>query len=173
MVLEEQDRLGGLVDDMLMLARIDEGRTPVPVEVDFDDVVFAEADRPYGIAIDVSRVDAVRVYGDAQQLARLVRNLVSNAVRHATSEVRISLAAANGEAVLAVADDGPGIPIEDRYRIFERFVRLEDSRAREEGGAGLGLALVGAVAAAHNGSVTVADSSLGGASFDLRIPLAP
>lgn len=172
-VLEEQDRLGGLVDDMLMLARIDEGRTPVPVEVDFDDVVFAEADRPYGIAIDVLRVEAVRVYGDAQQLARLVRNLVSNAVRHATSEVRISLAAVNGEAVLAVADDGPGIPIEDRYRIFERFVRLEDSRAREEGGAGLGLALVGAVAAAHNGSVMVADSSLGGASFELRMPLAP
>jgi signal transduction histidine kinase len=172
-VLEEQDRLGGLVDDMLMLARIDEGRTPVPVEVDLDDVVFAEADRPHGIAVDVSSVEAVRVNGDAQQLARLVRNLASNAVRHATSEVRISLAAVNGEAVLAVDDDGPGIPIEDRDRIFERFVRLEDSRTRDEGGAGLGLALVVAVAAAHNGSVTVADGSLGGASFELRLPLTP
>ena len=170
-VLEEQDRLSGLVDDMLMLARIDEGRTPVPVEVDLDDVVFAEAGRPHDIAVDVSKVEAVRVNGDAQQLVRLVRNLVSNAVRHAAGEVHLSLATVDGEAVLVVADDGPGIPIEDRDRIFERFVRLEDSRVRDEGGAGLGLALVGAVAAAHGGSVTVSDASLGGASFELRMPL--
>ncbi|MFW2382758.1 MAG: sensor histidine kinase [Acidimicrobiales bacterium] len=171
-VLEEQDRLGGLIDDMLMLARLDEGRTPKPVDVDLDDVVFAEAERPYGVTVDVSKVTPVRVNGDAQQLARLVRNLVSNAVRHASSEVRISLGAVSDEAVLCVADDGPGIPVPDRDRIFERFVRLEHSRTRDDGGAGLGLALVAAVAAAHNGSVTVSEGTSRGASFELRMPVA-
>ncbi len=169
-VLDEQDRLGGLVDDMLMLARLDEGKMPQPAEVDIDDLVFAEVSRPYEVEFDVSRVEAVRVRGDGQQLTRLVRNLVSNAARYAESDVHLSLKSIDGEAVLIVEDDGRGIPQQDRAKIFERFVRLEDSRTRNEGGAGLGLALVSAVAAAHGGSVGISDSSLGGAKFKVRLP---
>lgn len=171
-VLEEQDRLSGLVDDMLMLARLDEGKIPLPVPVDLDDLVFAEVSRPHDVAFDVSKVEAVQVGGNVQQLSSLVRNLVSNAVRYATSEVRVSLTAIADEAVLTIADDGPGIPQEDRIRIFERFIRVEGSRARDEGGAGLGLALVNAIVSAHGGSVRVGDGARGGAAFEVRLPTA-
>jgi len=118
----------------------------------------------------VSRVDAVRVLGDVQQLTRLVRNLISNAARHADTRVVLSLRTVGSEAVLLVEDDGPGIAEADRTRVFERFVRLEDSRSRDEGGAGLGLALVRAVVSAHGGSVMATDSALGGAAFEIRLP---
>ncbi len=172
-VLEEQDRLGGLVDDLLMLARLDEGRPDSPTEIDLEDLVFEEASRPYDVEIDVTQVHAVRVCGDVQQLSRMLRNLVSNAVRYAESKVVLSLSAKEGMAVLRVDDDGPGIPPAERTRVFERFVRLEDSRARDEGGAGLGLALVGAVVATHGGTIQADESSQGGAQMEVQLPLAP
>jgi signal transduction histidine kinase len=170
-VLEEQERLGTLVDDMLLLAKLDEGR-PLPFsEVDLDDIVFAEAGRTQQANIDVSAVAAVRVCGAKSQLTRLVRNLVDNATRHAMDRVVLSLAKDGNEAVLAVKDDGPGVPEEHRNRIFERFVRLEDSRSRDEGGAGLGLALVRAVAESHGGSVAAGGAPGGGARFEVRLPM--
>lgn len=171
-VLVEQERLGNLVDDMLLLARLDEGRPSQPTEVDLDDIVFAEANRQQGVAVDVSAVEATRVIGDFGQLTRLVRNLVDNAARHARSRVGLSLTNTGRNALLVVADDGSGVPQEDRDRVFERFVRLEESRSRDAGGAGLGLALVDAVVAAHSGSVKVADAAGGGARFEVRLPLA-
>jgi len=170
-VLEEQERLGGLVDDLLLMARLDEGPAVASGEVDLDDIVFMEAARPHSTEIDVGRVQAVRVGGDARQLTRLVRNLVDNAARHARNRVAISLGIDGAEAVLAVEDDGPGIPEAERARIFERFVRLESARARDDGGSGLGLALVHAVATAHGGTVTAAESASGGARLEVRIPL--
>lgn len=169
-VLEEQERLGGLVDDLLMLARLDEGRTERPTEVDLDDIVFAEAARSPFAAVDVAGVGAARVIGDTRQLTRLVRNLVDNAARHAVDRVAVSLRAESGEVVLAVEDDGPGVAVADRERIFERFVRLEDARARDSGGAGLGLALVKAVAEAHRGSVSIGDTADGGSRFEVCLP---
>lgn len=170
-VLEEQERLGILVDDMLLLARIDEGRPLQYGEVDLDDIVLAEASRAHNVEINASGVTAARVHGDARQLMRLVRNLVDNAAGYASSSVVISLVADGDHATLAVEDDGQGIPPEHRSRVFERFVRLEDSRSRDEGGAGLGLALVKAVADAHGGSVQIGEADRGGARFEVRLPV--
>lgn len=169
-VLAEQERLGNLVDDLLVLATLEEDQPSRQRLVDLDDIVFAEATRPHPVEIDVSGVEAVRVRGDGGQLTRLVRNLVDNAVRHADRAVGVSLRAEGAEAILAVEDDGPGIPEPDRERVFERFVRLEDARTRDEGGAGLGLALVSEVAAAHGGTVRATEADDGGARFEVRIP---
>ncbi len=170
-VLEEQERLGAMVDDLLLLARLDEGRAADRAELDLDDVVFAEAARPQAVTVDVSAVMPVRISGDERQLTLLVRNLISNAVRHAEGRVTIVLKQSDSKAELVVVDDGPGIRAEDWDRVFERFVRLEDARTRDGGGAGLGLALVDAVAKAHGGSARVADADEGGARFEVRLPL--
>jgi len=169
-VLEEQERLSSLIDDMLLLARIDEGRSPKHAEVDLDDIVFTEASRLGTIEIDVSAVEPARIRGDSRQLICLVRNLVDNAARHAETRVVLSLRSHGTDGVLVVEDDGPGIPLELRTRVLERFVRLEDSRARDQGGAGLGLALVCAVATTHGGTVTVGESPSGGARFEIHLP---
>jgi signal transduction histidine kinase len=116
-------------------------------------------------------VSAARVEGDAVQLQRLVRNLLDNAVRHATAVVTVTLGEVAGAAVLRVDDDGPGIPAADRERVFERFARLDEGRTRATGGAGLGLSLVKAVAVSHGGSVTVLDAPVQGARFEVRLPL--
>ena len=170
-VLEEQERLGSLVDDLLLMARLDENPSRGETEVDLDDIVFGETARPHPVDIDVAGVEAVRLSADSRQLTRLVRNLVDNAARHARSRVVVSLGTEGDKAVLAVEDDGPGIPEADRSRIFERFVRLENARTRDDGGAGLGLALVHAVATAHGGSVIASDAASGGARFEVHLPL--
>jgi signal transduction histidine kinase len=109
--------------------------------------------------------------GDRGQLAQVVRNLVDNACRHTRSTVAVSVRRQGNMAALDVVDDGPGVPPHQRARVFERFVRLDDARARVEGGAGLGLAIVAEVVAAHGGTVDVVDSPLGGALFRVRLPL--
>jgi signal transduction histidine kinase len=111
------------------------------------------------------------VLGHEGRLERVLRNLVDNAGRHAKSRVTITLAASGGQAVLSVQDDGPGIPAEDRERVFDRFVRLDDDRAREDGGSGLGLAIAAEIARTHGGTLSVADS-VSGARLELRLPLA-
>ena len=113
----------------------------------------------------------MRVVGDRGQLAQVVRNLVDNACRHARSPVVVTVRPAGEYAALDVADDGPGVPPEQRARVFERFVRLDDARARADGGAGLGLAIVAEVVAAHGGTVDVVGGPLGGALFRVRLPL--
>jgi signal transduction histidine kinase len=168
----ETARLGRLVDALLLLARADEsGLRPRFEDVDLDEVAEAERLRP--AARIVPRIEAahVRVVGDRGQLAQVVRNLVDNACRHARSTVVVSVGRDGRTAALDVADDGPGVPPDQRARVFERFVRLDDARARADGGAGLGLAIVAEVVAAHGGTVDVVDGPLGGARFRVRLPL--
>lgn len=170
----ETERLNRLVDALLLLARADErGLQPRREEVDLDDVADAERVRPGdgGVPAEV-HAEPVRVIGDRGQLARVVRNLVDNARRHASTRVLVTVRRDGGDAVVEVSDDGPGVPIADRGRVFERFVRLDDSRARPDGGSGLGLAIVAEVVAAHNGSVEVDDAPGGGAVFRVRLPAA-
>jgi signal transduction histidine kinase len=173
-VLGEVDRLDDMVGDLLQLARLDEtGGVPgTRADVDLDELVTAEAARlrGVGVTVDDSGVAAARVQGDGSALARLVRNLADNAARHARSTVGVSVSNGGGEAVVRVDDDGPGVPVADRDRVFERFTRLDEGRARGAGGAGLGLALVRAVAVAHGGTVRVLDAPLGGARFEVRLP---
>ncbi len=175
-VLDENLRLQDLIEDLLLLTRTDEtAHSRRMVVLDLDDVVFEEAGRMGQVArrpIDTTRVSAGRVLGDRKQLARLIDNLLDNALRHADSLVVVSLTEEGDDVVLRVDDDGQGVPIPDRTRIFERFVRLQDSRDRDSGGSGLGLAIVAEVAGAHRGSVKVVDSTLGGARFEIVLPRA-
>ena len=122
--------------------------------------------------IDTSHVSAGRVRGSAAQLGRAVRNLVDNAARHAQGRVVVTLRRDDGDVVLVVDDDGPGVPAADRDRIFERFTRLDESRARDAGGVGLGLSMVRAIVERHAGTVTVDDAPGGGARFVVRLPAA-
>ena len=167
-------RLQALVDDLLFLARLDEGRSTPRADVDLDDLVLAEAERLRAITTDEIRTRAVgpgRLLGDARSLERLVRNLGENAARHAAT-VAFGLATRDAHITLTVDDDGPGIEPADRERVFERFVRLDDGRARADGGTGLGLAIAREVARAHGGDVTLADSPLGGLRAEVRLPAA-
>jgi signal transduction histidine kinase len=170
----ETARLGRLVDDLLLLARADErGIQPRRDEVDLDEIVEGERNRPAegDVRVEV-RAEHVRVVGDRGQLVRVLRNLVDNAHRHAAGHVLVTLARDDDQAALDIADDGPGVPAEERSRVFERFVRLDDARARADGGSGLGLAIVAEVVAAHGGKVWVEDAPGGGALFRVRLPAA-
>jgi signal transduction histidine kinase len=174
-LLAEVRDLDRLVHDLLFLARGDSGRDPlVPVPVDLDDVVLDEAARLRGttrLRVDTAGVSAAPVLGDPGELARLTRNLLENAERHARSTVRVGLSCRDGAAELVVEDDGPGVPPEHRERIFDRFVRLDGARSRDDGAAGLGLAIVAAIAGRHGASVAVTPAGgSGGARFVLRLP---
>ena len=173
-VLEEDVRMERLVDDLLLIARTDAGvsRSEHWTAVDLDDIVFEEARRvPSPIQIDVSRVSAGQVNGDVEQLRRVVRNLFDNALRHATQAIAVDLSSVGGRVSVAVDDDGPGVAPEDRTRIFERFVRLDESRTRSDGGAGLGLAIVTELVDSLGGDVHVESSErLGGARFVFTLP---
>lgn len=170
----ESLRLQLLVDDLLFLARGDEGRLePARAHVHLDDIVFDEAERlapVTSVVVDASGVGPADVVGDAGLLARLVRNLVENAARHAAGRVTLLLTTADGRARLVVADDGPGVPEEERDRVFERFARVESGRARSAGGTGLGLAIVAQIAADHGGTVAIGTADDGGASFVVDLP---
>jgi signal transduction histidine kinase len=175
-VLAEDLRIQRLVSDMLLLARADEEQSamPRPRPVDLDDVVFAAArDLKAGtrLRVNTSAVSPARVAGDAAALRRMLGNVVDNAARHARGRVAFALAVSDGTIVLAVDDDGPGIPAPDRERVLERFVRLDDARARDDGGSGLGLAIVAELVAAHGGVITVTASPLGGARVELLLPV--
>lgn len=175
-LLAETDRLERLVADLLLLAKADEhGLRMVRVDVDLDDLVLAERTRLRNLPrLTVGgSVRAVQVRGDSHQLAQALRNLVDNAVRYAASRVEISVYEDGSDAVIDVADDGPGIPPDARERVFERFVRLDDSRTRSIGGSGLGLAIVREVISAHDGTVHVTESALGGALFRITLPIRP
>ena len=175
-LLEDGAEMERLVRDLLFLARQDEsqGQERPRDLVDLDGVVLEEVARLRVGArrvVDTSAVSAAAVRGNREDLVRLVRNLLENAERHAAERVEVSLSNGNGTVSLVVADDGPGIAAEDRTRIFDRFVRLDDARTRDSGGSGLGLAIVASVAARHGGSASVTDST-GGARFVVRLPAA-
>jgi signal transduction histidine kinase len=175
-MMPEAQRVARLIDDLLLLARADErGLTPGGDDVDLDELVEVEAARLRTSTHAHVRIDTVpvRVTGDRTQLARALRNLADNAARHAEDRVALRLRREDGDAVLQVADDGPGIPAADRRQVFERFVRLDEGRAREAGGTGLGLAIVAEVVAAHGGRVEVRGADDGGALFEVRLPAQP
>jgi signal transduction histidine kinase len=137
--------------------------------VDLDDVVLDEVARlrQHGhVAIDTSAVSAAAVTGSREDLARVARNLLDNAERHASSRITVSLSSNGDGVVLEVSDDGPGVPADDRERVFERFTRLDDTRARTTGGTGLGLAITREIVTAHGGTIVVGD----GATFVVRLP---
>jgi signal transduction histidine kinase len=172
-VLAEDERLEQTITELLELARVDENSDPSAFdEVDLDEIVLEEVSRVRGVGVDVSRVSAGRVLGKAQQLARVVHNLLDNARRHADRAVAVSLVEHDDVVELQVDDDGPGIAPDDRERVFERFTRLDEGRARDAGGMGLGLALVKATVERHGGTVAVEDAPIGGARFVVRLPAA-
>ncbi|MGH3117482.1 MAG: ATP-binding protein, partial [Gaiellales bacterium] len=103
---------------------------------------------------------------------RLVKNLVENAARYGRSAIALTVDARDGRVFLTVDDDGTGIPESNRERVFERFVRLDEARDRDSGGAGLGLAIVWEIAAAHGGVIAISDGPLGGARFEVSFPRA-
>jgi signal transduction histidine kinase len=163
-LLRETERLARLVDDLLQLARLDARPRLRTRPVDLDEIVFTEvrqARRRTRLVIDQHAVGAARVEGDADALARVVRNLLDNALRHATTRIDVSLRILDGTARLVIADDGPGIPVADRERVFGRFTRLDDARARYAGGSGLGLAIVRDTVTAHHGSTRIEDNRPG------------
>jgi signal transduction histidine kinase len=167
--LAENERLERLVDDLLTLARLDEGSVPAAEDVDLEDVAREEASRLRDARVTLDCTPA-RVHGNREQLARAVRNLLENASRYAEERISVEVSAEGGDAVVAVADDGPGIPAADRERVFERFTRLDEDRARKGGGVGLGLALVRAIAEAHGGRASAVEDG-SGARLVVRLPL--
>ncbi|WP_231917850.1 sensor histidine kinase [Microbacterium pygmaeum] len=171
-VHEEGLRLQGLVDALLVLAKLDEGAGGAQVTVDLDDCALAEAARlrTLGFTVDASGVGPARMQGDARLVGQLVRNLADNAARHARGRIAIAVLERNGAAVLTIEEDGDGVPVDERTRIFERFVRLDEARSRDAGGSGLGLAIVHGIARSAGGSVAVDDGRWGGARFTVTFP---
>lgn len=174
-ISDEVERMTVLVARLLTLAKADEGAlTMQRVDVDLDDLVLSEARRLESQTRLEIRADAppTRILGDPDRLAEALRNLTDNAGRFAQSIVELRISA-NGEGrmvSLSVSDDGAGVPTEDRDRVSERFVRLDDHRGRTDGGAGLGLAIVTEIARAHGGRLTIGQSPLGGAVFTISLP---
>lgn len=172
-VLAESDRLEQLVGALLLLARMEDGDSGDVEVIDLDDIVLTEVARTrerWPATIDAHAVGAGRTRGSAVLLGQVVRNLLDNAGRHAASVITVSLAEHGDEVVLEVGDDGTGIPAADRSRVFERFVRLDESRARDDGGSGLGLAIVRKIVDTSHGTVEIEDSPAGGARFVVRLP---
>lgn len=167
-------RLQRLVDDLLLLARADEHTVALHRQpLDLDDIVLDEVTRQEtttDLEIDATGVSAGAVDGDPDALRRLVRNLFDNAARHASRHIAVALSEREGTVHLVVEDDGPGVAPEDRHRVFERFVRLDDARARDHGGSGLGLAIVAELVTAHDGTVVIGDATLGGARIEVTLP---
>lgn len=175
-LLPEVLRLAALVDDLLTLARLDERPRPAGTFVDLAAMASEVADGAgeagraapgSGPAVTVSGVG--NAYGDPQHVRRIVQNLLDNARRHARSRVEIVVVV----GTLTVADDGEGIAVGDRDRIFERFTRLDDGRTRAGGGSGLGLAIARELALANGGDLTVDSAPSGGAAFRLVLPSRP
>jgi signal transduction histidine kinase len=167
-------RLARLAEDLLLLARLDGQplrRTPVDLAALCVAAAAGYATARVPVRVTVPSADAVMdaVAGDPDALRRLLVNLLDNAVRHAASQVSVSVRSEAGWAVLTVTDDGPGIPAPDRERVFGRFARLDNARDRTgEEGAGLGLAIVRSTAEAHGGSATLGDAESDGAGPGVR-----
>lgn len=172
-LLTDVQRLSHLVDDLLALAKLDAHPAPRRQVVDLDDIVLeqARAVRHRGPVVDVAGVSAGQVLGDPSVLTRVVRNLLDNATRYATTRVQVRLSAGASEVTLVVSDDGPGVPAQDRQRVFDRFTRLDQARSRDAGGAGLGLAIVHDAVVAHHGTISIADNCPG-ARFTVVFPAA-
>ncbi|KPI00978.1 sensor histidine kinase [Streptomyces mirabilis] len=170
-------RLQALAEDLLLLARLD-ARVPVARPATVDVAALASrlteqyplADSPLSLTCDST--GPAFVHGNRNELERLLRNLVDNAVRHAADHILITVRNQGRWVVTTVRDDGPGVPAGDAERIFERFTRLDDARSRDSGGTGLGLAIARDLARCHHGTLTLTGPTPG-ACFLLRLPEAP
>jgi two-component system OmpR family sensor kinase len=173
---EESARMGELVDELSLLARLDQrrplDREPIDLvevaEAAVDAARIADPSRP----IDLGAPGPVVALADPVRIRQILDNLLSNAVMHTTpgSAIHVRVSGRDEDASLQVEDEGPGIPEEDTERVFERFYRADPSRSRESGGSGLGLSIVAALAEAHGGSATCTRAPGGGARFEVRIP---
>jgi two-component system, OmpR family, sensor kinase len=173
---DEAERMGGLVNDLLALARLDELDEPVREPVDLTAVASEACDDARTIAPDraiaLQADGPTEVLGDRNQLGQVATNLLRNAVVHtpAGTPIDVSVGTRDGLATLAVRDHGPGLESGVEQQVFERFWRREGSRHRDDPGAGLGLAIVAAIAGAHGGRVEAANAPGGGAEFTLTLP---
>jgi signal transduction histidine kinase len=171
-VLEETIALQQLVEDLLVLTRSETVQPRRRETVDLREILRSQARRARRSerAVD-EQLDPVEIRGEPRELDRAIGNVVANAIRHARSRVALTLARDGDQAVIHVDDDGPGIPIEDRDRVFERFTRLDQARTASTGGAGLGLAIAHDVVVRNGGTIAVHDSPMGGARVELRFPI--
>jgi signal transduction histidine kinase len=173
-VLSESTRMQALVEDLLTLAKADSrALVPKPVEVDLEDVLDIEIRRLRSVTQHriVARIEPARVAGDAGRLAQVFRNLLDNAVRHAVSSITISTERSGDWVSICIDNDGETVPSEQRERIFQRFVRLEQSRTRDGGGSGLGLAISAEIVALHGGTVKATESPQGWCRFVVTLPV--
>jgi signal transduction histidine kinase len=174
-LLADVERLGRLVDDLLLLARADDAATrpasPAPPErVELGGLLAEVAARYPGVRYH-RPPEPLETVGERDTLGRIVANLLDNAVRHATEVVELAVAADGAYQRITIADDGPGIPAADRERVFQRFTRLDDARARDAGGSGLGLAIVRELVRRYEGAVTLGDAEPG-LRVEVRLPKA-
>jgi two-component system, OmpR family, sensor kinase len=175
---EESVRMSVLVDDMLLIARLDQGRPLERKPVDLRTIAGDAAADARAVApqreITVSANGPVLVEGDDTRLRQVLGNLVRNALVHTPQQTTIEIAVSTVDGVgrISVADHGPGLSSEEMVRIFEPFYRADPSRSRDSGGAGLGLSIVNAVVSAHGGQVHVKETSGGGVTFEVELPLA-
>jgi signal transduction histidine kinase len=176
-LLIDTRRLSRLVDDLLLLARADDAgaRALRSVPVELGELVTSLAERyPSPPVTAAVPDDPLWTSGEPEALARVIANLVDNAVRHTRATVKVQARADGRYHLVTVTDDGPGIPVADRARVFDRFTRLDDARARDAGGAGLGLAIVRELVRRHGGTVRLADASPGpGLRAEVRLPATP
>ncbi|MCG2623723.1 ATP-binding protein [Arthrobacter sp. I2-34] len=167
-------RMGLLVEDLLTLAKLDdEGLRFTMTDVDLDDVVHEEANRLRIVtrhAVTENLVPA-RISGDAVRLGQVLRNILANAERHAAAAIAVAVATDGTNAVVTVDNDGDRIPAAERGRIFDRFVRLDQSRSRESGGSGLGLAISKEIIAAHHGTIRATENGGGMTRLEITLPL--
>jgi two-component system OmpR family sensor kinase len=173
----ESERMSALVEDLLLLARLDEGRPIEHEPVRLDEVVTDAVETARAVdpqhPIELTAEPVVAV-GDHDRLRQVVDNLLANARSHTPTgtHIRVSVTRNGSDAIVEVADDGPGMTSEQADRVFERFYRVDASRSRESGGVGLGLSIVSAVTEAHGGSVSLATEPGHGAAFRVRLPLS-
>ncbi|WP_369201557.1 sensor histidine kinase [Streptomyces sp. PU-14G] len=172
--VEDTVRLQALAADLLLLARLDAGERPGQGRVSLAALVREQAGQRTGDPhpLRIASLDEGEVRGSAAQLGRVLGNLLDNGQRHAAGQVTVEVRREGETLALAVSDDGEGVPEAERERIFERFVRLDAARSRDEGGAGLGLAIARDVAERHGGTLQVDGPPEGGARFVLRLPAA-
>lgn len=172
----ESRRLAHLVDDLLTLARSDEGALVVePTRFDLSELIAEETTRlwPTHTTVHLEGVVPVIIDGDRRRIGQAIRNLVDNAVRHARGNVWIETLPSQHQIDIVIADDGPGIPPASREEVFDRFVRLDDARSRDQGGTGLGLAVVRTIIDAHGGTVELVDHPIHpGAAIRIRLQRA-
>ena len=175
LVLGEVDRMARLVDDLLFLARADEGQFLVREPIDVEPYVAELFELSAGTArrrFELGAVQAGTLDGDPARLAQAVRNVLANAVEHTKEDglIRLSVTGAGAAVTFVIDDDGPGIPEDQRDLVFERFHRTDPGRARTTGGTGLGLAIVREIVLAHGGSVRARAAPTGGARVELELP---